>query len=299
MSATLGSVARRQWLSAARMDPNDAPSVDEAIVAPYPAVSVMAPGGENVAPTGENQQEKSVGITAEPLIHDYAQVAELALWAARQDAKVLIIRNTVSNAVATQEALEQAAGNDRDLLFSADGITTLHHSRFALDDRHLLDREVEKRLGKERPPALIPSEGGLVLVGIQTLEQSLDIDADLLITDLCPVDVLLQRIGRLHRHRRDDRPAGHVSPRCVVLTPDTDDLSPLLQGGSNRTGLGPHGYVYEDLRVLEATRRLIRDYPEWRIPEMNRLLVENAPTPKGWTPSWRSWARPGKFMPWT
>ena len=60
MSATLGSVARRQWLSAARMDPSDAPSVDEAMVAPYPAVSVMAPGGENVAPAGESQQEKSV-----------------------------------------------------------------------------------------------------------------------------------------------------------------------------------------------------------------------------------------------
>ena len=279
MSATLGSVARRQWLSAARIDPNDAPSVDEAIVAPYPAVSVMAPGGENVAPAGESQQAKSVGITAEPIIQDFGQVAELALRAARAGAKTLIVRNTVSNAVATQEALEQAAGNDRALLFSVDGINTLHHSRFALDDRHLLDREVEMRLGKERPPALSPSKGGLVVVGTQTLEQSLDIDADLLITDLCPVDVLLQRIGRLHRHRRDDRPDGHESPRCVVLTPDTGDLSPLLRGGSNRTGLGPHGYVYEDLRVLEATRRLIRDYPEWRIPEMNRLLVESGTHP--------------------
>ena len=207
------------------------------------------------------------------MIHEYAQVAELALRAARQDAKVLIIRNTVSNAVATQEALEQAAGNDPALLFSVDDVATLHHSRFAPDDRRLLDAKVEERLGRIR------DSGGLVVVGTQTLEQSLDIDADLLITDLCPVDVLLQRIGRLHRHRRDDRPAGHESPRCVVLTPDTGDLSPLLQGGSNRTGLGPHGYVYEDLRVLEATRRLIRDYPEWRIPEMNRLLVENGTHP--------------------
>ena len=273
MSATLGSVARRQWLSAIRIDANDAQSVYEAVAAPYPSVSVMAPGGENVAPAGENRQEKSVAITAAPLIHEYAQLAELALRAARQDAKVLIIRNTVSNAVATQEALEQAAGNDPALLFSVGDKATLHHSRFAPDDRRLLDAKVEQRLGRIR------NSGGLVVVGTQTLEQSLDIDADLLITDLCPVDVLLQRIGRLHRHRRDDRPAGHESPRCVVLTPDTGDLSPLLQGGSNRTGLGPHGYVYEDLRVLEATRRLIRDYPEWRIPEMNRLLVESGTHP--------------------
>ncbi len=120
----------------------------------------------------------------------------------------------------------------------------------------------------------------MVVVGTQTLEQSLDIDADLLITDLCPVDVLLQRIGRLHRHRRDDRPADHELPRCVVLTPETGDLSPLLQRGANSTGLGPHGFVYEDLRVLEATRRLIVQHPQWDIPRMNRELVENATHPE-------------------
>ena len=197
----------------------------------------------------------------------------MALQAARAGAKTLVIRNTVSSAIGTQEALEQAAGNDGKLIFSANGITTLHHSRFAADDRRLLDREIETRLGKDR------ALGGIVVVGTQTLEQSLDIDADLLITDLCPVDVLLQRIGRLHRHHRNDRPAGYEEPACIVLTPDSPDLSPLLQVGSNRTGLGPHGFVYEDLRILEATRRLIQEHPQWRIPAMNRQLVEKATHP--------------------
>ena len=167
-----------------------------------------------------------------------------------------------------------AAGEDSGLLFSVNGVATLHHSRFAPDDRGLLDDEVERRLGKERGP------GGMVVVGTQTLEQSLDIDADLLITDLCPMDVLLQRIGRLHRHNRDDRAEGHETPTCIVLVPDSPDLSPLLQrSGPNRTGLGPHGFVYEDLRVLEATRRLIGEFPTWDIPHMNRQLVENATHP--------------------
>ena len=274
MSATLGSVAQHQWLSAARLTPTDAPPLEEAVASAYPAVSVMGPDGENIAAAGENRQEKSVSVSAAPLIDDFAEVAALSLRAARDGAKVLVIRNTVSNAVETQEALEQAAGHDSELLFSVNGTPSLHHSRFASDDRSLLDSEVEERLGRNR------ASGGLVVVGTQTLEQSLDIDADLLITDLCPVDVLLQRIGRLHRHRRHSRPGDYETPRCIVLTPEADDPSPLLQrSGRNTTGLGPHGNVYEDLRVLEATRRLIAEYPQWDIPNMNRQMVERATHP--------------------
>ena len=167
--------------------------------------------------------------------------------------------------------MEQAASDgDRGLLFTCQNTPTLHHGRFAPDDRRSLDKSVEERLGKDR------AAGGAIVVGTQTLEQSLDIDADLLITDLCPMDVLLQRIGRLHRHQRDDRPDGYAKPKCVVLAPDEGDLSPLLERGSNRNGLGPYGVVYEDLRILEATRRLIAEYPEWNIPDMNRELVEHA-----------------------
>lgn len=111
------------------------------------------------------------------------------------------------------------------------------------------------------------------------MEQSLDIDADLLITDLCPTDVLLQRIGRLHRHPRSDRPAGYHAPACIVLTPEGSDLSGLFKGGPDRNGLGPHGHVYKDLRILEATRRLIGEYPRWSIPRMNRELVDRATHP--------------------
>ena len=112
----------------------------------------------------------------------------------------------------------------------------------------------------------------------------MDIDADLLITDLCPMDVLLQRIGRLQRHERPEgRPAGFERAVCHVLLPDGDDLSPLLKRGSNRNGLGPGGYVYEDLRILEATRRLVAEHAEkgdpWIIPGMNRMLVERATHP--------------------
>ena len=202
---------------------------------------------------------------------DFDRTAARALQAARDGAKVLVVRNTVDYAVKTQQAVEQAAGDrERGLLFACKGFPTLHHGRFAASDRKLLDGEVERRLGRERP------SGGIVVVGTQTLEQSLDIDADLLITDLCPVDVLLQRIGRLHHHPRGDRPTGYTEPACVVLTPEGEDLSPLLKSPIN--GLGRN--VYADLRILEATRRLIGEYHEWRIPKMNRRLVERATHPE-------------------
>ena len=270
MSATLGSVARRRWLS----ENQNVPPLSETIRAPYPAVTTRAADGENLIAVERSGQEKMVRIEASSAMGDFGQAAERALRAARAGAKVLIIRNTVQYAIDTQQRVEKtAAPDDRDLLYTCIGVPTLHHGRFAADDRRQLDEAVEAQVGKDRPP------GGRIVVGTQTLEQSLDIDADLLITDLCPMDVLLQRIGRLHRHQRDDRPAGYKTPTCVVLMPEGDNLSPLLSKGPSRNGLGPHGFVYEDLRILEATRRLILQYPDWRIPEMNRELVERATHP--------------------
>ena len=274
MSATLGSAARQAWLSAGRPSPSDVLPLEAAIDSPYPAVSTMTPSGERVTAVGWNDREKTVEVAAIPLMQHFDRVAEDALQAARVGAKVLIIRNTVSFAISTQQAMERAAvGSGRSLLFTCQDTPTLHHGRFAGHDRRLLDRSVEERLGKDR------AGGGIIVVGTQTLEQSLDIDADLLITDLCPMDVLLQRIGRLHRHQRSDRPAGYDTPACRVLTPNPSDLSPLLQRGPDRNGLGPHGYVYKDLRILEATRRLVGEYPQWSIPRMNRELVERATHP--------------------
>lgn len=277
MSATLGSEARRRLLSAG----NAAPAyptlkLQDAIHKPYPAVSVGGTDDESVQGVGENGRTKRVRIFAKPIMPDFHATAETALKAAREGAKVLVVRNTVGHAVETQRTLEQLA-NARDehaLLFECEGVPAPHHGRFAAHDRRLLDRRVEAYLGKEAERAT-----GCVVVGTQTLEQSLDIDADLLITDLCPMDVLLQRIGRLHRHQREGRAVGYETPKCVVLMPPNNDLSPLLKWSEGANGLGPHGGVYEDLRILEATLRLIERQGKWEIPAMNRELVECATHP--------------------
>ena len=273
MSATLGSVARRRWLGSEATAGADSFPLQEAIRSPYPAVSTRADDGERMVSAGENGQDKTVRIRSVPLMDRFDAVAEYALDAARTGARVLVIRNTVGHAIHTQRAIEEAVATpERKLLFGLRGVPAPHHGRFAACDRQDLDRSIEERLGKNATR----SGGGLLLVGTQTLEQSLDIDADLLVTDLCPVDVLLQRIGRLHRHSSNHRPPGHRTPTCVVMLPGRGDLTPLLERGVN----GLNQFVYPDLRILEATRRLVADDPEWVIPSINRSLVEQATHPE-------------------
>ncbi len=276
MSATLGSAARQRWLCGSQEM-----KLDEAMNVPYPAVSTPSANGGSIVGTGKTGKTKSIQIQAVAAMEDFQLVVERAINAASKGAKVLVIRNTVGSAVQTQKLMEDVAARDgnaerlRNLLFTCNGISTLHHGRYAGIDRQLLDKTVEDQLGRSQ------ADGGRIIVGTQTLEQSLDIDADFLITDLCPVDVLLQRIGRLHRHGRNDRPAEFSAPMCMVLLPPLDTLTPLLEESLN--GLGPRGYVYEDLRILEATRRLVVGDPKgevhWHIPDMNRELVEKATHP--------------------
>lgn len=275
LSATLGSSARTRFLSIGIAKKQAPPSIAQACAAPYPAVGSRDAAGIHLRSVAGNPQHKTVHWEVLDAMDDPMCIATLAAQAAAQGARVLVVRNTVPSAVATLNALEQLnAAQCGDWLFKVNGISTVHHSRYSRQDRPLLDQAVEVQLGKTRR-----DKKGRVIIGTQTVEQSLDIDADLLITDLCPIDVLLQRLGRLHRHARaeDERPEGYRHPRAWVLTPKDHDLTPLL--ARSRNGLGRFhdgGGVYPDLRMIEATKRLIQAQPTRQIPADNRWLVEHA-----------------------
>ncbi|CAK0775989.1 CRISPR-associated endonuclease/helicase Cas3 [Azospirillaceae bacterium] len=261
MSATLGSRMRHALLGG---NSRNAPSFDQACVAPYPALHLDAETCRAV-PLPADAPQKSVALSLAEDVSDLDALAQRAIDAASAGARVLIIRNTVSNAVALQRALEQRLGEDSPLFLRCRDRAAPHHARFAAEDRVLLDAALEARLGKNSLNGGALPIGALV-VATQTAEQSLDIDADFLISDLCPIDVLLQRIGRLHRHARS-RPLGFEGPAVLVVAPS---LSP---NGPARLGCGT---VYPNLLILAATRNLIREQPLWSIPQMNRALVEAA-----------------------
>ena len=269
MSATLGARSRVRWTG------ESLPEFGTASSTPYPAVWV---NGENrPRPATEAGQPKMVHPETVPTMNP-AETARYAVTAAEQGARVLVIRNTVDMAVDTWRAVLETG--DGSLLMQAAGGPALHHGRFAVEDRALLDRTVEDALA----PAKDRVARGCIVIGTQTLEQSLDIDADLLITDLCPMDVLLQRIGRLHRHDLP-RPVGFETARALVLLPEKglDPLTkPDFENGLGGWTAGDGGFngIYSDLAGLELTRRLILEKTVWRIPEMNRRLVENATHPE-------------------
>ncbi|WP_033537224.1 CRISPR-associated helicase/endonuclease Cas3 [Caballeronia zhejiangensis] len=277
LSATLGSSQRARFQSIANGGKHvSAPGIETAADAEYPALT----DGTSIKKLRASGEPKTIHWQTLNAIDDHARVARLAFDAAKQGARVLIVRNTVPAAIATQKAVEALvnASGDRAWLFDIDGVPTLHHSRFSRQDRPRLDARVEERMGKIRNGV-----HACIVVGTQTLEQSLDIDADMLITDICPMDVLLQRIGRLHRHKpegKDRRPDGFERARAWVLIPESGSFEACLDAPRNGLGrLKNGGGVYPDLRMIEATRRLISEKPSRMIPLENRELVERATHP--------------------
>lgn len=117
-----------------------------------------------------------------------------------------VIVNTVKRAQQIAAALQERS--DAEIL--------LCHAQFTHPDRAALEEKLLERIGKNSRPQ---QRANLIVVGTQVLEQSLDIDFDLLVTDICPMDLLLQRIGRLHRHSDRDasRPQSLRDPVCIVL----------------------------------------------------------------------------------
>ena len=116
-----------------------------------------------------------------------------------------VILNTVSAAQEAYNILRERLGDARIILY---------HAQFTMPDRVKKEQELLRCMGKHSGEK---ERYQCVLIGTQVLEQSLDYDADIMISELCPMDLLLQRMGRLHRHFRS-RPEKLKAARCLILT---------------------------------------------------------------------------------
>ncbi|GFK93306.1 CRISPR-associated endonuclease/helicase Cas3 [Fundidesulfovibrio magnetotacticus] len=171
------------------------------------------------------------------------------------------ILNTVDRATETFDALARSVPPEDLILF---------HARFALGDRQAIEADVLSMFDKDSTREV---RKGKILVATQVVEQSLDLDFDHLVTELAPMELVIQRAGRCQRHKRDWRPAGFEAPSVLVVGPQA-----LPDAGPDwgKTELGTGLFVYPMPGVLWRTARLLETTGRLSMPEDARRLVEGA-----------------------
>ncbi len=260
LSATLPAIQKQKLFSAwgAELPANED-------LAPYPLVSSVA---QKVVPYSLAKEIKQtiVTINVESLrvsgMTPEEGLIERMITAAEAGAQVAVVCNLVDVAQALFTQLRERSTTQVDLF----------HARFRFLDRQGKEKGVIENfgLGGDRSK-------GRILVATQVVEQSLDVDFDWLITQLCPVDLLFQRMGRLHRHEKnnDKRPAGFTVPLCTVLMPTDNDY-----GGT--------GVVYGNTRVLWRTEQLLSGVEKISFPDAYRIWIEKVYLEAAWgsEPDW-------------
>ncbi len=200
-------------------------------------------------------------------IHHEQACVDRIVAAVAQGQCVVWVRNSVDDALAAYRLLSAQLAKPEDCL--------LFHSRFILDDRRRIETQVLQWFGKKSTGS---DRQGKVLIATQVFQESLDADADVMISDLCPIDDLIQRAGRLHRHTRDatgchmpkvsdQRPA----PVLYVHAPmwEEEPAKDWLSQNFRNTE-----FVYRSPGRLWLAQRILRQLEAIRMPEQARQLIE-------------------------
>ena len=191
---------------------------------------------------------------------------EIIRNAARGGQCICWIRNTINDAHEALNLLAQQSDIEPANI-------TLFHSRYAMIDRQAIEQDVLERFGKKSNRN---QRAGQVLIATQVVEQSLDLDFDVMISDLAPVDLLIQRAGRLQRHTRSAAGDRHEQeqrnkPCLYVLAPDPKNvtspnwLRELLPGTQA---------VYPNVGQLWLTLNVLLEHNGFAMPADARRLIE-------------------------
>ncbi len=220
LSATLGIKRRGDILGLKK-------TVSPHLAAGYPLISARPHEGRIISVTAPAVEEPEIKIH---VCGNDEKAIEEALDRAEKGEQVLWLENSVDEA---QESFRLLGARAMDL-----GVECgLLHSRFTRTDREKNEKYWVGLYGKEGGENRC--EKGRILVGTQVLEQSLDIDGDFLISRMAPTDMILQRMGRLWRHRSNDPVRPPQARRQIWI------LSPALHDAvADRSVFGNSAYVY-------------------------------------------------------
>jgi len=262
LSATLPEAKRKALVAAyGRVAGNPAdPSEDS----PYPRVSWLSAtqAGSRGFRASDEAGRKTIRLDWVP--DDLAQLGRKLHEALTEGGCAAVVCNTVGRAqevyMALKEFFPNTGGDEQEL--------DLLHARYLYEEREKREKRCVERFGPP-PEAGKPNRRPrrAVLVATQIIEQSLDLDFDLMVTEMAPVDLLLQRAGRLHRHRR--RRPGHLQQSSLrIIQPVRGD------DGVPQFGRGTEA-VY-DRHILLRTWLALEDKPLIIIPDDVQELVEAA-----------------------
>lgn len=273
MSATLPYAQRCEYADAYRRglgaEPPDLPAQ-----APYPCLTSVTADATSVTGPGMANIEPSRTVSVSWIDDELPTLVDLLEESLGDGGCAAVIRNTVGRAQETAAYLRE----------HLDGVEIeLIHSRFIATHRAEKEARLRAELGRDRSAR--PTRK--VVIGTQVLEQSLDIDFDLMVSDLAPIDLLLQRAGRLHRHECGPgaRPPRLRNARLLVTgIAEWDGGAPIAVPGSRA--------VYGSAKLLRSAAVLGLAEGDERaaeilFPSSIRPLVEagyapQAPGPESW-----------------
>lgn len=231
----------------------------------YPAITAVTGGGVQTFSVERSSRGAEIGLF---LIEDNVIKLVAMLDELLSDGGCAgVICNTVSRAQAVVDVLAGSFGENEVLLT---------HARFMDIDRIDNENRLRSLLGKDATMENGQRPGRLIVVGTQVLEQSLDIDFDLLVTDIAPIDLIFQRLGRVHRHDRgrkqENRPVKLRSANCLIRGVERVGEGPEFEAGV-RT-------VYEPASLMEALGVLklhvLGDHSSVSLPSDIASMVQSA-----------------------
>ena len=215
----------------------------------YPLITYSEGGEEKYQPVSPSSRETSV--SARLCSDDEEALVALLKERLSGGGCAGVICGTVSRAQETATLLREAFGDE---------VVLLTHARFVDVDRMDNERRLRSLLGPDATVSNGRRPQKLIVVGTQVLEQSLDVDFDVLVTDVAPVDLIMQRMGRLHRHKREgrgsERPEKLRNACCFVRGVDEfAEAGPRFAKGLVN--------VYEEASLIEALAALgLKDFDD-------------------------------------
>ncbi|WP_329167344.1 CRISPR-associated helicase Cas3' (plasmid) [Streptomyces sp. NBC_01717] len=246
----------------------------------YPLLTAVTPGGKPVL-SSPGASARGTDVILERIDDDLDVLVDRLATELDGGGCVLVVRNTVKRVLETAQVLRATFGDEH---------VTVAHSCFIDIDRAAKDADLLKRFG---PPGKAEGRptGPHIVVASQVAEQSLDVDFDLLVTDLCPVDLLLQRMGRLHRHQRGEgqheRPKRLRRARCLVTGVDwTGDVPAPVRGSV--AVYGAYALLRSAAALLphfeKASSRPVR-LPDDISPLVQAAYADGPAGPQSWAPA--------------